>query len=226
MAVGDQQDIFSRLKSTLPTRWFGTSADSTPILDAVLGGIAGVLAWLYSLCQYAKLQTRIAWATDGWLDIIAADFFGASLPRVAGESDGSYRSRIKAALIQAKATRSAIIQAVTALTGRAPLIFEPWRPADAGAYNQPATLAWNTAGAWGSLALPAQYFITCFRPHASTGLANVMGWGVTVGAWNTGSQINYASLTNWNANVPDSAIYDCVAKTTAAGVIAWTRIES
>lgn len=226
MATGDKQDVFVRLKGAMPVRWFGTTADSTPILDAILAGIAAVLSWLYSLYAYAKLQTRIATATDGWLDLIAADFFGSALPRQSGESDNSYRSRIRAELIQAKATRSAIIQAVTALTGRAPKIFEPFRPADTGAYNSAQSLAWNTAGGWGSTQLPAQYFITCYRPHAANGLANVMGWGVSVGAWNTGSQINYATLANWDANVPDSAIYDCVAKTTAAGVIAWTQIQN
>ena len=66
MSIGDQADVFARLKSTLP-RWF---SDSTPIVDAVFQGLAWAGSFVYSLYAYAKLQTRIKTATDGWLDII------------------------------------------------------------------------------------------------------------------------------------------------------------
>lgn len=140
--TGDQTDIFNRLKGMLPSRWFGTATDSVPLVDAILTGLSTSLAFLYSLYQYAKLQTRINTATDGWLDLIAADFFGPTgLPRKTGQSDASYRNAIKVALLREKATRNAIINTLTSLTGRAPIIVEPQRPADTGAYGfNPAAL--------------------------------------------------------------------------------------
>jgi hypothetical protein len=227
MATGDQNDIAQRLSSYLPTRWFGTILDTLLLafINAVLQGTTACLSFLYSLYAYAKLQARIATATDGWLDLISADFFGNTLPRIPGEIDNSYRARIRARLVQEKATRSAISQAVQQLTGYAPQIFEPWRPADTGAYNSPQSLAYGIAGGYGSLDLPAQYFITAFRPHAVEGIANVMGYGIPVGAYNTPSQIAYISLDEWDAAISDAAIYAVIAQATAAGVIAWTSIR-
>lgn len=140
--IGDQSDIFNRLKGMLPSRWFGTASDPVPLIDAVLSGFATSLAFLYSLYLYAKLQTRINTATDGWLDLIAADFFGpAALQRKTGQSDSSYRNAIKVALLREKATRNAIINTLVSLTGRTPIIVEPQRPADTGAYGfNPAAL--------------------------------------------------------------------------------------
>lgn len=228
MAVGDQNDIAQRLSAYLPTRWFGTVFDTLllPFINAILQGIAVCLSFLYSLYAYAKLQTRLATATDGWLDLISADFFGNKLPRMSGELDGSYRGRIRAQLVQEKATRSAISQAVYALTGYEPQIFEPWRPADTGAYNSGQSLAYGMAGGYGSLKLPAQYFITAYRPHAAAGVSNVMGYGVPVGGYNAPSQIAYISMNDWNASVSDGAIYNAIAQATAAGVIAWTSIRN
>ena len=122
MATGDQTDILSRLKALLPTRWFGTRADTPDDVDGVMTGAANALAFIYSLYAYAKQQTRIATATDGWLDMIAADFFGAALLRKTGQSDTSYRAAINARLLREKGTRNAVTIALTALTGRAPTI--------------------------------------------------------------------------------------------------------
>ena len=137
MATGDQADIFARLKAILPARWFGSPADSTPILDAVLQGVANLLAFVYSLYAYAKLQTRISTATDGYLDLIAADFFGTTLQRTTGQSDESYRALILANLFREKATRNALIRVLQDFTGQTPVIVEPTKPADCGAYGQP-----------------------------------------------------------------------------------------
>src|ERR1700754_5054612 len=73
MSTGDVEDIFGRLRGYLPTRWFGSPSDSKPIRDAVLVGFAVVLSYLHDLYVYAKLQTRLATMTDGWLDMFAAD---------------------------------------------------------------------------------------------------------------------------------------------------------
>lgn len=231
MAIGDPNDIQSRLNRGMPQGWFGTFADMLnakefPFVNAVIAGFANGLSFLYQLYAYAKLQTRISTASDGFLDLIAGDFFGTSLPRIQGEQDASYRARIKAQLIQQKETRAGIIATLQALTGRTPILFEPWYPPDTGAYNVAQSLAYNTVGGWGSMQMPAQFLVTAFRAHSSQGIGNVAGYGISVGAYNTPSQINWSSLANWNANIPDSAIYAAVAQAKAAGVIAWVQIQN
>ncbi|MGC7986177.1 hypothetical protein ACP3XM_25370, partial [Salmonella enterica] len=68
------------------------------------------------LWAYAKLQTRIKWATDGWLDMIAADFFGDTLLRKKGQGDSSFRNRIIINLSRGRGTRPAMIQVLEEIT--------------------------------------------------------------------------------------------------------------
>jgi hypothetical protein len=89
-----------------------------------------------------------------------------------------------------------MIQALTDLTGRAPAIFEPQRPADTGSWDGP-TLAYNTAGGYGSLLLPFQYFITAYRP-TGVGVANVAGYTTTSPIV---TQTNGDSVTDGSGNV-------------------------
>jgi hypothetical protein len=147
MATGDSNDMLGRLKALMPRGWFG---DSPAILTALLSGFAAIFESLYSVLAYARLQLRIATASDGWLDLISADFFGAGLPRKTNESDTAFRNRIIVNLFRERATRKAIIQVLTMLTGRAPLIIEPASPADTGGYGIP-TSGYGVAGAYGSL---------------------------------------------------------------------------
>ena len=128
MAVGDQNDMLTRLKAALPNRWFG---DVSPFRDAVLSGFANVLSSMYGLIQYAKAQTRIATATDGFLDLISFDFFGLNLLRKSGEADNPFRARILATLLREKATRKGIIATLVALTAALPLSSNRRNPATA-----------------------------------------------------------------------------------------------
>lgn len=227
MATGDQSDVLQRLKATL-TRWFG---DSNPLLDALLQGLAWAGNFVYSLVSYAKLQTRIKTATDGWLDMIAADFFGASLVRAANQSDASFRARIIINLFRERGTRNSIIKVLQDLTGRTPLIFEPTRPADTGAYGT-NSIGYGVAGGYGSMLLPYQGFVTAFRPTGS-GVPNVGGYGLAnYGATNGGpggygiGQIEYASLSMVQGTVTDADIYAAIDSVHPEGTIAWTRISS
>jgi hypothetical protein len=222
MAVGDATDIAARLAALLPAGWF---QGDTPVLDALLAGIADPLSFLYSLIAYARTQTRIATASDGFLDLISADFFGTGLPRNPAEGDGAFRARILARLLRQQATRAGMIQTLATLTGRVPAIFEPERPADTGAWNSAQSLAYGMAGGWGSRLLPAQCFVTAFRP-ATSGVPNVAGYGQPVGAYATPSQIQYATAAMIEGAVTDADIYAAIADSQAAGTIAWTRISS
>lgn len=218
--IGDQDDFFARIKQVLP-RWFGPSS---PLLDALLTGISNNSAFVYALYLYAKLQTRIATATDGWLDIIAVDFFGNTLMRAANQSDTSFRARILINLFRERATRYAIVKVLTDLTGRAPIIIEPQRPADTGAYSAPNS-GYGVAGAYGSLSLAYQGFVQAFRP-AATGIPYVAGYGTSPGGYGTPSRADYATLAESTSGISDADIHAAIDSVKPEGTIVWTRISS
>ena len=219
-SVGTQADIFIRLQLLMPPGWFALGA--TPIRDALLTGIANALAFCFSLFAYLRLQTRIATATDGFLDLIAFDFFGTKLPRGPNQTNASYRSNIQANLFPKRNTRAAIIGVLTQITGRVPQVFEPTRPADTGGLNS-GTFALGAAGGLGSLAYPYQAFVTAFRPHGS-GIAGVPGLGNPQGALNVGTlECIGASQID---GITDNDIYAAVNSVRTGATILWTRILS
>lgn len=217
--IGDQQDMVGRLRAVLPARWF---ADETPVLDGLLNGLAAVWAWAYELLSFVIAQTRIGTATGVWLDMIARDCFGTRLLRLAGQSDNAFRNRIQRELLRPRATRAALVAVLSDLTGRAPVIFEPARPADTGAWALAS--GYGAAGAWGSLMLPYQCFVTAFRPHGN-GIALVAGWGASAGGYGCGA-MEYASLDMVQGQVTDADINAAVAGVMPVASIAWMRITN
>ena len=221
MATGDTTDLRARIKSTLPP-WFG---DSNPILDAILTGIAAALSNFYAVYLYAQLQTRIKSATDGWLDMIATDFFGIRIARKANQTDASFRALIIANLFRERATRKAIIQVLTDLTGRAPVVIEPQRPADCGAYGVP-TSGYGVAGFYGSRLLPAQAFVIAYRP-LTAGIPGIAGYGNSPAAYGIASQGGeYASLSMILGQVGDADIYAAIDSVKPVGTAIWVTIKS
>ncbi len=216
MATGDQNDMAARIEAVLPP-WFGTPS---PILAALLAGIGAIWAFVYGLLSYVILQTRIASATDIFLDMISLDFFGSDLPRHPGETDTAFRTRIDAEILRPLATRQALASALTDLTGRAPVIFEPMRPADTGSYNDGGA-GYGVAGGWGDLGLPFQCFVTAYRPQEN-GIANVAGWNGG-GGYGVGP-IEYADLALASLGISDAEIDATIAAVMPAASIAWTRI--
>ena len=221
--IGDQSDILGRLRSVLPARWF---PDGAPVLDALLGGLASGWSSVYQQLQYVRAQTRIATATDIWLDVVAQDYFGSRLTRRAGQVDPVFRATIQRELFRERGTRAAIVSVVQDLTGRPPQIFEPARPGDTGGYASSAGggggAGYGCAGGWGSLTLPFQCFVTAYRP-ISAGIAMISGWSSNGGAYGQGA-IEYASLTMVQAQVTDADIYNAVAGVLPVTTIGWTRI--
>ena len=216
--TGDQQDMQRRIVSLLPQAWFENGA---PVLNSLIAGLAYTAAFIYSLIAYTALQTRILTATDGWLDLIAGDFFGSSLMRSANQSDASFRALILASLFRERATRNGMIGVLTALTGNVPTIIEPERPLDTGVYG--AMCGYGAAGAYGSTLIPYQCFVTISRPHG-TGIPNVAGYGVSTGAYRTPSQSEYADLSMSTSGISDADIYAAIDATKPAGTIIWTRL--
>ena len=223
--TGDQQDMLSRLRTALPTRWF---PDEAPILTGLLDGLASAWSWAHDLLQYVAAQTRIATASDIWLDIIAQDYFGSRVTRRAGQGDDVFRDHIRRELFRERGTREAVVSVLQDLTGRAPGVFEPGRTTDTGGYTSlnggGGGIAYGAAGGWGSLALPFQCFITAYRPTGS-GIAVVAGWGGPAGAYGQGA-IEYASLAMVQGQVTDSDIYAAVADVLPVAAICWIRITN
>jgi hypothetical protein len=220
MVEGSQEDFVARLKAVLPAGWF---REETPILDGVLNGIAWALSHAYSLADYARRQTRIGSATDGFLDLIAFDYFGKSLLRKKLESDAAYRSRILAALFPEKGTRRGLIRTLEVLTGRTPWVFEPARPADTGGYG--IACGYGVAGGYGSLQMPHQAFVVAYRPIGQ-GIPLIAGYGTPNGGYGVPSQAMYANLSLVEGSVTDEDIYAAVDAVKPAATTVWTRIQS
>lgn len=219
MATGDRDDFLARLKGLLPARWFD---DSNPILYALMNGMAEALAWAYTLYLYAVLQTRILTATDGWLDLIAYDFFGDRIKRGAGQSDAAFLNVIRINLFRERGTRKAIISILEDLTGNTPVVFEPTRPQDTGGYGGP-TIGYGVAGGYGSLMMPYQALVTAYRPRGA-GIPYVGGYRSTVSGYSIPSRGEYASYSQITS-VTDEQIYAAVASVKMEGTVVWVRIE-
>jgi hypothetical protein len=199
--------------AVLPRRWF---SDSATVLQCVLSGFGTAWSAIFSLIAAVQLLTRLKTAFGPFLDMASVDFFGSGLPRRPLESDAAFRLRIMQELLRPRGTRAAIILALTELTGKAPIIFEPARPADTGGYST-GGLGYSVAGGWGNLALHYACFVTAMRP-AGSGIAYFAGYG-------TGGYSYYGDLAMVTTPVSDAEIYAEVADILPAGYVAWTRIE-
>ncbi len=222
--TGDQADIVARIKAVLPSRWFG---DSSPVLDAVINGLAWGSAVIYGQLAYVQLQTRIATATDDWLDLASADFFGADLSRRLSESDADFRQRILLELVRLRGTRLALITMLSQLTGRTPKVVEPSRTTDTGVWGGEAGsygLGYGVAGCWGSMAIPYQFFVTAYRPIES-GVPYVAGYGTAPGGYGAGA-IAWMSGDALGSQVTDGEIYQRVAEVLPACATAWVKISA
>jgi hypothetical protein len=201
--------------------WF---ADSNPTANALLTGAATALAFVYGLFVYAVAQSRILTATGIWLDMIAQDFYAGSVQRGPNQDDDGFRASIVANLFRARATRQGIFDVLLILTGNAPLILEPFAPADTGAYGA-GHAGYGAAGGYGSRVIPAQAFVTAYRP-VQYGIAAVAGYGEVTAGYGVASQAEYASLALVSSVVSDADIYAAVDAAKPAGCTIWVRISN
>ncbi len=218
--IGSSADIINRLKAVLPSKWFG---DQTPVLDALLTGIAASWVGLYALLQTVRAQARIGTASGIWLDIAAGDYLGPRLPRRTGETDSSYRLRIQTNLTAPRATRLAVGEMLSGLTGRSAAIFEPLNPADTGGYGS-VGLGYNLVGGYGCRTIPYQFFITAYRPNAAP-TPNQSGYNAGPGGYNT-APLSYGGFGEFPDTLTDADILADIAAALPTGAIAWTRISS
>ncbi len=220
VTADDQANLLGRINALLPNRWFPVGA--SPIKDAVLSGAANALAAIYEMLVYLRLQTRISTATDGFLDLIAWDFFAGTLTRLVNQSDASFRNNILINLLQPRGTRASVSSILQRLTGRIPLIVEPQRAADCGGYG--IAYGYGSGGAYGSLLLPYQSFVIAYRT-VIFGAPNVAGYGVPTGAYSTPSRAAYIDLALAQQGVTDSQIIASVESVRPAGYTIWLNLS-
>ena len=217
--IGDGDDMAARMRAVLPVGWFG---DVAPVLQGLLLGLGQGWSAIYDLIENIRLQSRIATASGGFLDLISTDFFGSFLPRRSTELDAPFEIRISQELLRPRATRAALVLALTELTGRAPAVFEPARTSDTGGYSAGGVAYGGTdtagAGGWGSLLLPYQVFVTAYRPVGG-GIALLAGYG-------TGGLAGYGDLSMLTSAVSDADVAAAVTRVLPAATIAWMRISA
>lgn len=190
MATGDTNDILNRLQRVLPKGWFSRPA---PVRDAVLGGLAAGLAFVYNLLVYVQNQTRIASASDFFLDLAAYDFFGLRIQRKSGQTDSTFSQQIRKEVLRTRVTRPGILKAVNDLTQTSVTMFEPENPQDSGGWGT-WLFAFDASGGWGAI-LPYNAFITAVEP-VGAGIPNLSGLDDSYGGWGVPSYVNVG--TSWS----------------------------
>nr|WP_321986642.1 hypothetical protein [uncultured Lichenicoccus sp.] len=174
-AIGTTADMAGRLRAVLPTGWFPQSppaplSNATPVLDGLLSGLGTAWSLCFDLLDLTALQTRIATATGGFLDLIAVDFFAQALMRESNEADAAFRARILGNLLVKRGTRLAVIDRVAYLTGCVPVLIEPSRGADCGGYGSSTAISTGRGGygtpglLYGSDMMEFQYLLMAILP--------------------------------------------------------------
>lgn len=216
MAIGDINDITSRIKNQLPPTWFPGVA---PVLNALLSGLASAHVLIYTLWAYAKLQTRILTATGAFLDLIAWDYLGPTFTRRTSETDASFKSRIIAFLLLQRCTYSGIKAMLLALTGRTPSIIMPC--VGTGAWDAASAFAFDACGCWSG---GAPLAIVAFRPPGQ-GIPVVNGFD----GYNSGFDVGFSEWSDINqvtGQVTDAEITLRTSQWVAAGVNYTLNISS
>lgn len=159
MATGDLQDIAARIRAVLPAGWFASSAEkNTPVLDAVLTGLAWPWAMMVMLLNYTKTQTRLQTSTGNFIDIASEDYFGSALPRKENESDSAYILRIQNEFKVPRNTRAALTAQIQGVAPSA-VLREPWRTDDCACVGRETY--GSTARPYGSRSSPGRVFVEC-----------------------------------------------------------------
>ncbi len=132
-----QSDFVRRELDLYPAPWSGDTAKilGTGKFAALLNAMSGSFAFCQNNLYTLFLNTRLNTASGGALDLIAKSLLGVNLPRGQGETDTSYRARIKFRVFAPAITRQAFDTTLFNLTGVHPRIMEAWSMAD--------TIAWG-----------------------------------------------------------------------------------
>jgi hypothetical protein len=208
-------DIKNNIIDSLPP-WFGNFLDDFE-LNALVDGFAESASFIKNLKNYVKTQTRISTSTGFFLDLAAEDYFGDKLRRHSSENDNSYRQRILSNLLAERVTRTGIYKALLNLTGRPPIMFEPWNPVDTnwldGGFFCDVSCLGGSVGDF-----PYQGYIIVFRPAETIKLFNALDVN------QFGVDVNFYCAPENQQIITDSDILDLIDRFKAEGVKIWTYI--
>lgn len=191
----------------------------------LFSGMAANLQMINDYLVYAFDAARIQTATGEALDLCAVDYYGINgLPRKTAESDDSYRARIMAGLFIPYTTKEAFVQAITALTGVAPVLVEGWRVDQTSAYD------WSyydvnipeRPGLYGDTNLPYQVFVTATLPSPTGQQQATAIWG-----YDAGAGYDIYTGTYWNLKAGDfigqSDLDALINRIKAFGITVWRK---
>lgn len=205
-------NVLKRLKALLPLQWFG---EDSPNLDVALAGPGNGITSVYELLRDVDKQIRISTATGGVLDLIAGDFFGNGLLRLAEESDDAYRARIMGTLFREQGTKKAMEAAIGSYTGMCPNIVEAGGTVDPRGFIP--TRGANMGTNYGDTVKPYHAFITVYR---ITGYqyANISGYGDPAAGYGVGqgSYIDHVGQV-------DEALLDLINMVKPYGTRIWVK---
>ena len=227
LATLQEVDLVNRLISVFPAPWVSDAAlmPGGNLYSLLIAAFADPDLFIYQSLQYAAAATRIATATDTELDVASQDYFGNGLPRLPGESDTSFRARIKAQLLVPRVTRPAITSAVDNLTGEIARIIEPWATADVLCWDENSYWDIDTPSnpdRWGDDGLPYQGFIELSAPVFSfTAGQPVYGWDIG-DAWDQGT-FAWNDLQVQLSPQFQSQLYALLAAFKAFGTTIWVK---
>lgn len=137
--------------------WFG---DENPFLNAILQGFGSVSSFIYCNLVLIKNQTRIKTSTGNFLDITKQDYFnGYARDRCPNETDDDFRAYILKVLLAPRVTYQAMIDRLTDLTGRTPIILTTF--GNGASFYDVSFLDENT---YGMVDGNLEVWITAFRP--------------------------------------------------------------
>lgn len=214
----------ARIADLYPRGWASDDAKQSGNFFALLLAFGNQLQAIQGELAYALNAQRIQTETSPELDIASVDFFGGILPRPSGMNDADYAALIIGSLFQAVATRPALQQALTRLTGVPPRMLEPWSPGDTGAWDAPVSF-WNadsvvTPARWGNGGIRYQGFIETVPPGIpAIGPNNpVLGWG-SVAYWNVPGYL-FAILQSADENT----VNDLITRLHAYGTTVWVKL--
>ena len=222
--TGDQ--FAARIAELFPRGWCGDDAKQPGgNVYALFLAAGNELSIVQTELQYALNAQRLQTETFPELDLASIDYFGEDLPRPAGASDAAFEQLIVAALFQPAATRSALQNALTALTGSVPRMLEPWNVIDTGVWGYKSY--WNVDTAanparWGNGGLRYQGFIETAAPSIpAIGPNNpILGWSDSA-YWNVAGYF-FGIIPPVDLN----AIDDLINRLRAYGTIVWVKIVS
>lgn len=213
-----------RIAALVPNGWAGSDAKATGVVRDLFLALGSELSGLLNEVGYLADATRLKTETDPELDIAGADFFGSTYHRPNGMSDSDFAALIIANLFKSAATRPAFLAALSALTGSAPRLLEPWNISDTGGWS--ATSYWNVdtvdnPARWGNGSLRYQGYIETPPP-----LIPAVGSNNPVLSWGTAYWNEPGYFFGIIPSAPMSALYDLINRLKAEGITIWVKITT